>query len=154
MPMRRLLAATMLVFAACSGCNGNGGISPNALTDGMVALVDDVNAKGFPSDPFTIDSARVSGDVLTIGTHFGGGCEDHLFALLLGRAFMESHPVQIHARVAHNARRDACDAIVRQTLTFDLTRLKQRYQELYGRAPATILINLSGAGRQLTYAFE
>jgi hypothetical protein len=152
--MKKLLFVAMLFVAACGGSSENDSISPNALTDGMVAIVDDVNATVYPNDPFTIDSASISGDVLTITTHFGGGCQRHVFSLLLGRAFMESHPVQIHARVAHNARRDACDAIVRQTLTFDLTRLKQRYRQLYGGGPAIIHINLNGAGRQLRYSFD
>lgn len=152
--MRRTTLGIILLLAACSRSPERDSVSPNALTDGMVALVDDVNAKDWPHDPFTIDSATIADDALTIVARFGGGCRDHIFALLLGRAFMESHPVQIHARLSHNARGDACDALITKTWTFDLTRLKERYRASYGRAPATIVINLNGLDRQLRYSFE
>jgi hypothetical protein len=152
--MRYTALGVLLLLAACDRSSADDSISPNALTDGMVAIVDDVNAKDWPRDPITIDSATISGNALTIVVRYGGGCRDHILALLLSRAFMESHPVQIGARLSHNAKSDACDALITKTLTFDLTRLKQRYQASYGRAPATILINLSGLGRQLRYAFE
>lgn len=147
-----------IVLAAClNACTGRGpqdAMSPNAFEDGSVAIVADVDATRWPRDAVAIDSAVITHDTLTLLTTYAGGCQRHRFALLLGEAFMESHPVQIHARLAHDGGSDMCDALVRRRLTFDLQPLKARYRAVYGAAPATIVINLTGVSRGLRYSFD
>ncbi|HEV8365143.1 MAG TPA: hypothetical protein VGQ52_16625 [Gemmatimonadaceae bacterium] len=146
------VVAGFLLLVAC-GDNPSRSVAPNAISDGAVNVVDDVSSQAWPSDPLTIESATIVADALQATVRFGGGCTRHRIALLLGRAFMESFPVQVHARLAHDAGGDMCDALLTRTLTFDLTPLKQRYRNAYGAGAATVVINLSSFPRSLRYAF-
>jgi hypothetical protein len=92
----------------------------------------------------------VEGDTLSLDVQYGGGCAEHRFALLVDPAFMESQPVQVVARLAHDAGGDMCRALLTRTLRFDLTRLRQRYVAAYGGG-GTVLIGLSG--QQIRYTF-
>lgn len=151
--MRRACAiACVLMLVAC-GPEPSGNGVPNAITDGAVALVDNVASTAWPNDPLTVESAAITGDMLQATVRFGGGCARHRIALLLGRAFMESFPVQVQARLAHDSGGDMCDALLARALAFDLTALKTRYGAAYGPGPATIVINLSGLPRPLRYSF-
>src|SRR5688572_15553703 len=99
--MRLNLAfATIAVLLSCRD-GAQGSVSPNAFADGLVAVVQNVNDPAWPHDAVTIDSAVTREDTLHLVVQYGGGCRTHRFALLLGNAFMESHPVQVHARLAH-----------------------------------------------------
>ncbi len=150
--MRRTRFIVCLGLLAACGDDPSGSVRPNAIADGAVNVVDNVLSPAWPSDPLTVESASISGDVLSVTVRFGGGCARHRIALLLGSAFMESFPVQVHARLAHDSGGDMCDALLTRTLTFDLTPLKQRYRSSYGAGAATIVINLSGHARSLRYS--
>ena len=146
------LVPGLLLLVAC-GDNPSRSVAPNAIADGAVNVVDNVASQAWPSDPLTIESATIVADALQATVHFGGGCARHRIALLLGRAFMESFPVQVHARLAHDAGGDMCDALLTRTLTFDLVPLRQRYRAAYGASSGTIVINLAGLARSLRYTF-
>lgn len=146
---RFILCLSLLV--ACDEPSGSE--MPNAIADGAVNVVDNVLSPAWPSDPLTVESATISGDVLNVMVRFGGGCARHRIALLLGSAFMESFPVQVHARLAHDSGGDMCDALLTRALAFDLTPLKQRYRNSYGASAGTVVINLSGLARSLRYSF-
>ena len=128
--------------------------TPNAFTDGAVAVVANVNDSAWPRDALTIESVIVIGDTLRLAVHYGGGCHPHRVALLLGNAFMESYPVQVHARLAHDAAGDMCKALVARTLDFDLTPLKRRYHASYGAGAAVVVLNLAGYSGSVRYAFD
>ncbi|MGQ0539427.1 MAG: hypothetical protein ACT4R6_10800 [Gemmatimonadaceae bacterium] len=147
----RPFAAAALLMACYNGSPSS--VSPNDFADGLVAFVQDVNDRAWPHDTLTIESATVSADTLAVTVRFGGGCRKHRFALLLGTAFMESHPVQIQARLAHDAAGDLCRALITESLKFDLTRLKQRYRASYGSGAAAVIMNLVGHGRSVRYSF-
>ena len=148
---RLVVVACVLAVVACGG--GSASVAPNAIADGAVALVDNVSSTAWPSDPLSVESASITGDALQATVRFGGGCARHRIALLLGRAFMESFPVQVHARLTHDSGGDMCDALLTRTITFDLTPLKQRYLSAYGPGAATVVINLSGVPGSLRYSF-
>jgi len=141
-----------LLLVAC-GDNPSGSVAPNAIVDGTVNVVDDVSSQAGPIYALTIESATIVADALQATVRFGGGCARHRIALLLGRAFMESFPVQVHARLAHDAGGDMCDALLTRTLTFDLAPLRRRYRGAYGASSGTIVINLAGLAPSLRYTF-
>lgn len=105
----------------------------------------------WPSDPWTWVSHRVEGDLLSLVVRYGGGCEEHRFALLVDPAFRESHPVQVGARLAHDSRGDLCRALLTDELTFDLSPLRVAYQAAYGSGPGTLVVVLEG--REIRYDF-
>ena len=141
------------LFVAC-GKEPASSVAPNAMADGAVNVVDDISSTAWPSDPLTIEAATISGDALQATVRFGGGCERHRIALLISHVFMESHPVQIHTRLAHDAGGDMCKALLTRTLTIDLTPLKRRYHASYGGGSGAIIIHLSGLARSLRYDFQ
>ncbi len=148
-----LILAVACLSVSCRG-GSTDGIAPNAFADGLVAFVGNVDDPAWPRDAVTVDSAAASGDTLHLMVRYGGGCRTHRFALLLGNAFMESHPVQVHVRLAHDADGDMCRALLSRSLSFDLTPLKAAYRASYGPGAATIVMNLVGQGRSIRYTFE
>ncbi len=84
-------------------------------------------------DPFVINEASISGNVLTLSVSYGGGCEDHDFLLYMSPpAFMESFPVQANLYLHHDGHADACDAYLTEELHFDLSPIRSLYYRFYG----------------------
>ena len=105
------------------------------------------------ADEYELSTAAIMGDTLVVTVSYGGGCEDHLFALDASGAFAESDPVQLMVSLAHNANGDACQRWVTQDYCFSLAPLKTRYQEEYQQDSGTIVLQLAGAERELVYEF-
>lgn len=142
-----------IVLAACTTSS-----DPEIIRDpptfatslrGTIVAVD----SGFPNDPITIDSARVDGDTLAVSVSDGGGCMNHTYQLVIGSAWMESFPVQVGARIAHDAMGDACKAIVRRDLRISLHPLASAYFSSYQQEHGTIAIRLLGYPDALLYKF-
>jgi len=151
-----LTAFALVWTTALTSCQRQDPLGPDALLHpaaGVHApvLIEQDDGRRWPSDPYALAEASVAGDTLTLRVHFGGGCETHRFALVVTRLFMESDPVQIPATLAHDGRDDACDAVVNETLRFDLTPVRRIYQEAYGAGPATLVLVVDGRG--VRYSF-
>lgn len=153
-----VIGALLLV----TGCGGSGQLGPldpldTYLTTSLQAgvppalLVANDDPRPWPMDPWTYRSHALSGDTLTVSIQYGGGCRVHRFALLVDPAFRESHPVQVSARLAHDADGDLCRALISEDLRFDLGPLRRYYQEAYGAGPGVITLVFEGRG--ITYAF-
>jgi hypothetical protein len=120
--------------AACSSPRGplpNGFWSINDTWSGQIVITPDADAPQWPSDPVTIHAVEVKGDSLELTVSYGGGCGDHSFMLLADAAWMESYPVQTGVRLAHDAKGDACEALLTRVLRFDLSPLKAAYAASY-----------------------
>ena len=105
------------------------------------------------ADEYELNAAAITGDTLVVTVSYGGGCEDHFFALDASAAFAESDPVQLMVALAHNANGDACQRWVTQDYLFNLAPLKARYQEEYQQNAGTIVLQLEGAASELVYEF-
>ncbi len=92
-------------------------------------------------DELTIRGCSLDGIVLEIYVSYGGGCGDHEFILLGRPNFMESYPVQIDLYMHHSNIDDYCDAIVSDTLCFDVRRVAELYEGIY-QSCDDILINV------------
>jgi hypothetical protein len=95
----------------------------------------------------------VKGDSLELSVSFGGGCREHAFALLSDGAWMESYPVQLGVRLAHDAKGDVCKALLSRVLRFDLSPLRAAYNDSYHAASGIIRLNVRGAPASATYAW-
>jgi hypothetical protein len=127
--------------------------SLTAEVRGQVLLVDGINSPAWADDPLTITSATIEGDTLHLVVTYGGGCMRHALQLIAETSWMESYPVQVRARVAHNAGGDPCEALVQRVLRFDLGPLKREYQRSYQTATGRIVLRLGGSGGPVEYAF-
>ena len=157
-PARTLGILAALLLLALPGCISSSPSEPNdllmAVTDDQVVpalLVPRDDPRPWPFDPWTFVAHRVEGDTLALEVQYGGGCREHRFALLIDPAFMESHPVQVSARLAHDADGDLCRALLTRTLRYDLTPLREHFTASYGPGRGAVVIGLGG--RRITYTF-
>ncbi len=105
-------------------------------------------------DPYEINAATISGDVLSVSVSFSGGCEAHEFTLGLSDGFLESNPVQLWAWLLHDAKGDSCEAYPTEERQFDLTPIKARYRQAYQQQEGVVIILLEGAPEgSLVYEF-
>lgn len=153
----RLLAAitALAVPIACSESTHpappDGSWSANETWSGRVIITTDAGAPHWPSDPVTIHAVEVKNDSLELTVSFGGGCRDHVFMLLTDAAWMESYPVQVGARLAHDAKGDACKALLSRVLRFDLSPLKAAYNESYHTTTGIIRMHVGSV--TVTYSW-
>ncbi len=97
------------------------------------------------SDPFTLNSAAVIGDVLTVSVSYAGGCRHHEFQLLKDDAFMESDPVQLRITLIHDGNGDRCEAWITEQHSFDLGDVKARWRAAYRRDSGVVQLRLRDA---------
>ena len=97
------------------------------------------------SDPFTLNSAAVADDMLTVSVSYSGGCRDHEFHLHKADSFMESDPVQLRITLIHDGNGDRCLAWITEQHSFDLSDIKARWQAAYRRESGVVQLRLRDA---------
>jgi hypothetical protein len=143
------------------GCSRRDSVAPAALDPvalnaelrGQVLLVPSVSAPVWASDPLAVSGLAIDGDTLRAAVTYGGGCRRHALQPIAETVWMESYPVQVHARIAHNADRDPCDALVTRLLHIDLTPLRDAYRRSYRATRGRIALRLAGAREVPVYEF-
>ena len=151
--MKPLLCCLVLLVAAfflVAGCRGTASspASPGSVGFGSTA--------DRQSDPFALNSAEISGDILTVSVSFSGGCRNHVFVLTAARFFLESSPVQLPMVLTHEDHDDPCEAYPTENRRFDLTPIKERYRTAYGQDSGMVRLLLRPApntGQPLVYEF-
>ena len=129
----------------------DGDRTPDVPGTGGVVVAD---SRGWGDDAYVLESLALSGDRLTIGVSYGGGCRTHAFTLVLSPSFVDSDPVRLPAVLAHEARGDPCEAWLTERFVFDLDLVKVRYRETYGPGPGKVVLRIAGAsGDDLVYEF-
>jgi hypothetical protein len=113
-------------------------------------ILNDVSFQNASRDLFSIESILIDGDIMRIKVAYSGGMKEHDFNLI-GGAFMESYPVQIIVVLSHDANGDVGEKLITENLTFDLSPLKQTYQQSYPEMSKKIVIHIEG--EMLTYSF-
>ena len=144
-----LYCLTVLLAAAClaGGCRGgsipvsSSGPTPPAHPEPPAPVAFGSTAD-LQSDPFALNSASVTGNVLTVSVSYSGGCRSHEFVLTAAESFQESSPVQLPVVLTHEDNDDPCEAYPTEQRRFDLTPVKERYQAAYGQDSGTVLLLL------------
>ena len=103
------------------------------------------------TDPFEIEEATIEYDTLWLKTLHSGNCEMHIYDGCFSE-FAESSPVQVTIYISHNANGDECESSIGRDQPFDLSSIKQAYQDGYGVEGGTIMINIEGT-ESLEYTF-
>jgi len=133
----------VLLLAAGLACQDPAGPWTPADDLGRVQMAFQSDLGRWRADPLVIDSASIRSDVLHVYVTHGGGCARHEYAAVAWNGWLESHPVQVGVVLAHDSKGDACDAIVRAALRFDLAPLRQAYARDYGMGAAEVVLRLS-----------
>lgn len=131
MSSRRVLAVFLLLATLLGpGCDRSIG----ARILGIVLVeIDDTSPENLKQDAFAILETGVNeANVKLVVTSSGGRREHHYALIMTPDVFMESFPVQANLYLRHDDRDDPCDAIITDTLYFDLTPIVTLYQQMYG----------------------
>jgi hypothetical protein len=95
--------------------------------------IGDVTPEDLKKDAFTLSDTHTEGPALHLIVVSGGGCREHSYSLTMTpAAFMESYPVQANVYLRHDDHDDPCDAIVTDTVVFDMTPVINLYRQMYG----------------------
>ncbi len=152
--MSTTVLRTAFVAAFAPGVVGACDRGPTDLADlDPVVLVETARAEDWPADAKNIVGHRLEMDSLFLDVTYSGGCETHVFRLIVSSVFAESFPVQTWAVLAHDGRDDPCDAIVGETLAFDLTPIRDAYRAAYGGGPGELLLHIEGLADAVHYVF-
>jgi hypothetical protein len=153
----RIIFALLVAMIACSDTTEpdvpNGHWSAANTWAGQVVITPNTNDPRWPSDPVTIQGYAIVGDSLELAVTFGGGCRDHEFILLSDAAWMESYPVQVGLKLAHDANGDNCKALLSRTLRFDLSPLKEVYRSSYQSTSGIMKLNIRGTTASPVYSW-
>ena len=160
-----LCCLALLVVAAflATGCRGPVRISVSIARDDRppdqpppaVPVVFGATADRH-TDPFALNAAAVTGNILAVEVSYAGGCRRHEFVLTAAERFSASSPVQLAMVLTHDANEDPCEAYPTEQLRFDLSPIRQRFGAVYGRNSGTVELHLQPApdtGRPLIYEF-
>ena len=83
-------------------------------------------------DPFDLEDIGIAGDNITLDITYSGGCKEHGFSLYMSpAAFLESYPVQANLYLRHNGNGDACEALVNESVPFNLRPIAELYKTAY-----------------------
>ena len=127
--------AALLVLAATVATTGCDVLSASEPDVPEVRVIEDpfsFELESIRKDSFRIDTARVDGDLLRLDVSYEGGCEDadHDFALYSSAHLTESIPPSATTWLSHDADGDSCGETIQETLSFDLSPLKElRWEE-------------------------
>ena len=112
-----------------AGCEGGVTARITKLREvGCGPLIDlglDWAANVVPADDFDIVSSEMVDDCLKLVVSYSGGCEIHEF-LLYAEPLPAFDEIQGMLSLAHYGHGDLCKALVRDTVSFDLTSLQNR----------------------------
>lgn len=153
-----LSAVALALVTACGSSTGTSGDHPAAPLDkdghgSAIVVANETPTDVWPNDPITIDAARVVADSLIANVSHGGGCADHTYGLLISSIWMESFPVQVPARLSHDAHGDNCRALLRRELHISLRPLADAYRTAYKEDHGTVVVRLAGSASGLVYRF-
>lgn len=122
-------SATLLALLTATGCGDTpkpaeptrvsvGGVDGTAPSQvGRVVVAGTHGALG--EDDYSLNSATITGDTLTVSVSYSGGCKAHQFTLVIAASFIESLPVRLPAVLRHEANGDACEAFPTESYARD-----------------------------------
>ena len=87
-------------------------------------LTQNVNLEDFPMDLYGVNEIVLDENELFINVNYGGGCEDHIFKLVMEPNFCGTSPVYYYFYLSHDANNDLCEAFITEhNLCFDISEL-------------------------------
>ena len=118
--LRVLVLSAVVVVVGCAGRYGADTVAPGSVVIGEAPR---------KSDPFEVNEARIAGNTLIVNVSYGGGCAVHVFRAWADDAFRMTDPVGLAIAITHDARGDPCERWVTEDIQFDLTPVRNAYQE-------------------------
>lgn len=122
-----LLTAPILILllVSCALAEGKDKPQDPPQRPGITRVEPGTKIKDIKSDPFTMGAVSIEGDVLKIKVSYAGGREQHDFKLYWNGIVARSYPGQTSIFLKHDANGDMAEALITQTLEFDLTAINK-----------------------------
>jgi hypothetical protein len=108
-------------FAVCAlliACSHARHVEPEVQLEPVKAQLGNVTVK---SDPLTIKSASLDGNILSVEVEYSGGCQKHWIELMGSFAVMKSLPPKRTIKLIHGANDDTCRELITESLQFDIS---------------------------------
>lgn len=112
--MKKIVFIGFCVFSAC-GLNKK---LPAPIIPELIIQDNYLPAKD--NALFTVLSAKLNRDNLTIIVQYGGGCKEHYFKLFSSGLFEEKSPPRLKLFLEHDFNDDFCKKMVQDTLMFNV----------------------------------
>jgi hypothetical protein len=109
----------------------------------MQAIIGEISKK---TDPVTIDSIELKGNLLEIAVTYTGGCKIHEFKLIGAAAISKSLPPRRAIQLVHLANDDTCQFVQTKNLRFNIEAFA--YSKESG---SKIFLDLSGYENTIEY---
>jgi hypothetical protein len=138
--------AAALITGLAAGCGDPAGPQADYTGPadvGRILMSFGTDPLRFRRDAWVLDTARIDGDTLHLRVTHGGGCARHGYALIAWNGWLESNPVQVGVLLAHDARGDACEALLFPDLRFDLEPLRSAWLRDYGGEHGTLVLRFT-----------
>lgn len=107
------------------------------------------NSKIEKSDPFTIDTIEIRGNIMYIDVTYSGGCEAHEFSVIGSPFIAKSMPAIRGVQVLHNANSDSCEGLKKAKLEVYIDDLA--YEQLEG---SSIYLTVQGWKERILYTYQ
>lgn len=115
------------------GCkNATVSTTENIQTDNQIILFHNSPGPDFSNNPAVIELAQISEDTLQLTVSYSGGCREHHFKLFGSRSIIKTNPPQAEIYLSHNSNGDMCEAWITENIKFDLSPLKNYFQQNFG----------------------
>ena len=141
MKLFSILALSALLVA----CNNTKEVLNTTPINVKKAQIGDVTQE---SDPVTVTSAALDGNILSLEIEYSGGCKDHTYELIGSAAVMKSLPAKRAIKLVHNSNEDSCRELVSETIKFDIQDLA--YTQKTG---SEIVLLLDGYKQSISYVY-
>ena len=116
--MKQIFILVFLVLLTGSCCPGD-----EPLNDCPDVHFNDGLYENGPEDVTTkVMNYDIEGNCLVLDLMYSGGCTEHVIKLA-ARGWQKTDPPAVEAKIVHE-NLDPCDALLRETLSFDLTELQ------------------------------
>lgn len=113
----------LLLFSGCKLAGSEDDEVPVPSVDGLIRVDPDLDPDSIRKDRFEFVDASLMGRTLSVVVSVSGGCEEHDYDLVTQGALLLSIPPGANLYLIHEDNDDPCDAIIQQTVSFDITPL-------------------------------
>jgi hypothetical protein len=122
----------------------------------IVLYDNESSMKNIKMDIFNLKEANlVKENILSIIVSYSGGCNEHKFILATVPRLTNTHlNPHVNLLLGHDNNGDTCKKIVRQSLEFDLSPLKERYQKVYDLKAGSMVLHITNTTITIKYDFK
>lgn len=135
-------------FAVCSlffACNQTKNIEPQVQTVPIKAALGSVTTE---SEPLTIKTASLDGNILSVEIEYSGGCEKHWVDLVGSFSVMKSLPAKRTIKLIHGSNNDHCRKLISESIMFDVSLFAFNQE-----SGSEIILLLDGYKEEISYVY-